>query len=126
MFRSESQSLKFDHPFQCGTDPKLPYDAFDTEHEVQDNDIFILASDGVLDNLYDEDIANCILPASKHSMYDPVFSDEHLQATSACISHASLELSYDKLYVSPFEKEAAKHGVKRPGGKPDDIVSIVA
>ena len=38
----------------------MPYDAFDTEHLIQDNDIIVMASDGVFDNLYDPDIEVCV------------------------------------------------------------------
>lgn len=44
----------------------MPYAAFDTEHEIQDNDILIIASDGIFDNLYDEDIAICVKPYINH------------------------------------------------------------
>jgi serine/threonine protein phosphatase PrpC len=57
----------------------LPYDAFDAEHEIQDNDILILASDGVFDNLYDEDVEACVLGAAKDvSPADLILSEEAL------------------------------------------------
>lgn len=40
----------------------MPYEAFDTEHEVQENDVIVMASDGVFDNMYDEDIEGCVKP----------------------------------------------------------------
>lgn len=62
VFRSKEQQFSFNFPYQCGTGAELPYAAFDTAHEVQANDILVMASDGVFDNMYDEDIEACVKP----------------------------------------------------------------
>ena len=106
----------------------MPYDAFDAEHEIQDNDILILASDGVFDNLYDEDVEACVLGAAKDvSLTDPTLSEEALQAASVCIADRAHELGYNTNYLSPFAKDAKAQGVDYPHkGKDDDIVAIAA
>ena len=60
VFESESQTYSFNFPKQCGTNCDLPFEAKDNEHEVLQNDIVVLASDGVLDNLFEKQIAACI------------------------------------------------------------------
>lgn len=62
IFRSKEQQYKFNHPYQCGTNYKPPYHADTFAHFVQHNDILVLATDGVLDNLYDPMIISCIQP----------------------------------------------------------------
>ena len=59
-FRSKEQQYTFNFPYQCGTGSDLPYAAFDTEHDVQDDDIIVMASDGVFDNLFDPDLIECV------------------------------------------------------------------
>lgn len=52
-FRSKEQQYRFNHPYQCGTNYKLPYHSDSYMHIVKHNDIVVLASDGIFDNLYD-------------------------------------------------------------------------
>ena len=65
MFKSQEQQYEFNFPYQCGTNSELPYDAYDTEHAVEEHDILVVASDGMLDNLYDKDVKKCIKPQMK-------------------------------------------------------------
>ena len=53
IFHSPSQQYKFNHPYQCGSNHKLPYHADEFKHKVEDKDIIILASDGLWDNMTD-------------------------------------------------------------------------
>ncbi len=58
--RSKEQQYSFNFPYQCGTNCDLPYDAQDASHDVQHNDIVVMGSDGLFDNLFDEDIKRCV------------------------------------------------------------------
>ena len=60
VFRSEERQYKFNHPYQCGTNYKLPYHSEVWLHKVQHKDLIILGSDGLFDNLFDEDLTKCI------------------------------------------------------------------
>ena len=60
LFRTKEQQYSFNFPYQCGTGADLPYHAEDQQHEIQDNDIIVMASDGVFDNLYDPDLEKCV------------------------------------------------------------------
>lgn len=62
LFRSKEQQYRFNFPYQCGTDCELPYKAFDNEHVVKPNDIVVMGSDGLFDNLYHEDMLACLYP----------------------------------------------------------------
>ena len=105
---------------QCGTggDHASVADAFD--HEIEDNDILIMASDGVLDNMFDNDLIDCVKP----NMDSPL-TVKH-QAAADCIAEQSFIRGNDKTFNSPFAIGAQKAGRQFAGGKLDDISVIVA
>jgi protein phosphatase PTC7 len=56
IFRSKEQQYSFNFPYQCGSGCELPTNAFDNEHEIFEHDLIVMGTDGVLDNVFDEDI----------------------------------------------------------------------
>ena len=62
VYRSETQQYYFDCPFQTGNHSRTPpsAEAFETTHEVNPNDIVVLGTDGLWDNLFDEDVISLI------------------------------------------------------------------
>lgn len=60
VFRSATQQSRFNAPFQTGTDKRWPTKAYSTSHAIENNDIIIMGSDGVFDNLFDDDIIQCL------------------------------------------------------------------
>lgn len=120
-FKSREQQYDFNFPYQCGTGADLPYSAFDTEHRVQERDVIVVASDGMLDNLYVKDIKACIQPLiSKSGLL------ETPQKAAVCLAKKSEKLGNDPYYFSPFAKNARDYGLNYRGGKDDDITVIVA
>ncbi len=84
----------------------------------------VLATDGVLDNLFNDDILNCLNKA-----FGPTSSDKSMvpeAQASNCLARTAEQLSYRKDYDSPFAKNAREAQRNHPGGKPDDITVIVA
>ena len=81
-----------------------------------------MGSDGIFDNLYDEDILYCI----NKNLDFKTFDLKDLQRTADCLSFSAEVKGYDPNYDSPFSKEARAHGRKHKGGKPDDITVIVS
>jgi len=84
-------------------------------------DIVVIATDGVLDNLFNEDILQCI----RKSRSTTTDSLDNL-AASTCIAKTAEMLSFNKSYDSPFAVNAREANRNHPGGKPDDITVIVA
>lgn len=81
--------------------------------EIMDGDFIVMATDGLFDNLFDQDILSI------------VESNMHCHPTTiaqAIVEHATIK-SKDPLYLSPF---AQKAGWMERGGKPDDITAIVS
>ena len=62
MERSKSQQHYFNCPFQVGTHSKFPLKADTIDYTVEENDIIVMATDGIWDNLFAEDIKACIKP----------------------------------------------------------------
>ena len=92
-------------------------------HTVTGNDILVLGTDGLWDNLFDHDIV-----AILESRLDKSGTLHNLQDCSGLISTLAEVKSYDKLYESPFtvESRKAKDAKIELGGKEDDITVIVA
>lgn len=122
IFRSKEQQYSFNFPYQCGTGAELPYNAEDNRHKVQDGDIIVMASDGMYDNLFDEDVMYCAEP-KQHELHQP-FSHKKV---CECLAQMALKLGDLKGYRSPFSIGAQAAGRNYPDmGKSDDIVVIVA
>lgn len=90
-------------------------------HIVKDKDIFLLASDGIFDNLYDHDILECLNKSASLQM-----TDLNAEYTATCIAKKAEKVSTDSLYDSPYAKHARDYNKSEPGGKVDDITVIVA
>jgi serine/threonine protein phosphatase PrpC len=82
----------------------------------------VLGSDGVFDNLFDQDIMDCFMNKVTRENLDVKVPHE----ITECIANKAEKLSYDKEYMSPFCLNAKKMaGRNMKGGKDDDITVIV-
>ena len=81
-----------------------------------------MASDGMFDNLYDEDVHECIT-----KVRDPINQQFDVLAASDCLARKALWFGDREDYLSPFAKGAREAGKRYPAiGKSDDIVVVVA
>jgi len=119
LFRSKEQQYRFNYPYQCGTNYGPPNHADTFVHSVRNNDLVVLATDGVLDNLFNENIVDCL---KKHIAGQ---LDTEVQLAATCIARSAELRSYQKDYDSPFAVNARAAGRSHPGGKKDDITVIV-
>lgn len=69
----------------------------------------ILATDGLLDNMYEADILRCIHEASEDNVAEP--SRERPADLAAALARRAFTLSRDKERLSPWEEEAVAAGV---------------
>jgi len=119
---TKEQTYKFNFPYQLGTgsdsSPKLDGEKY--EWSLQDGDVLILASDGVTDNLWNEDIAAIINSESRSS---PLILAQK-------ISRKTFEIAEDSYSTTtPWAvgaKAAGKRGGVWVGGKVDDITVVVS
>ena len=90
------------------------------DHEVEHNDIIVLATDGLFDNLFDVKIIELMQPFIRDR-------DEILdhQLVAEIIAKEAERYSHSQDYTSPFAKSAHDYFFDYRGGKPDDITVIV-
>ncbi|KAF0695864.1 Aste57867_13384 [Aphanomyces stellatus] len=151
LFRSVEQTWAFNSPFQLslypswmanGGDHYLPKDADVTSHTLQHGDIVIVGSDGLFDNVFDEEI----LAETEIAMDRVVQAHPEAQFSSsaaplpedvaASVKKAMMDLSYsltlmansfahDQGRESPFSKLAREgYGYTFHGGKVDDTTVV--
>ena len=75
------------------------FGGFDKEHHVQDKDLILAYTDGIVDNMHIEDIIKCV--NTKVQKKDSI---EELEEATYCILLKSYEHSIDADYESPYWK----------------------
>ncbi|CAK5052028.1 unnamed protein product [Meloidogyne enterolobii] len=144
IFRSPEQTHYFNAPYQLTILPEQmlnekksflldkPECSELREHELQSGDLILMATDGLWDNchigtiarlLYGDEDENNI--NEKEETQQPKMSQASLQARCNSLALIARHLSADEHYISPFTQRALKHGIKAPGGKPDDVTIIL-
>lgn len=114
--RSKVQQHAFNTPYQLGTQSRdSAYDGELGTFAGREGDVVLLASDGLFDNLSEEDIL--VLVAERQSK-----PAQHIADTLAFVAQ---KFSFDPHRKSPFEVEAARHGIDFKGGKVDDTTVVV-
>lgn len=116
IYRTKEQQHSFNFPYQIGTgSADRPEHAQRITIEVQPGDLIILGTDGLWDNLFDEDIVELVL----QSYSDPA-------SIAQVISHQAHLIANNKDILSPFSKSARSNGYPlASGGKLDDITVLV-
>jgi len=129
--KSEEQTHSFNFPFQVGEGGDNPELAEVKLHQINLNDVIILATDGLWDNLSNEQIILILKKyydiqkeeAAKNNIEikDPLTIQP--KRASEVLTYTAEYVSLDQNYVSPFATRSK--GLYR-GGKHDDITVIVA
>ncbi|GAA5981342.1 hypothetical protein JCM10908_004075 [Rhodotorula pacifica] len=154
IFRTEEQQHRFNYPFQAGTNAKdtPAKDAQKFAIKVRKDDIVILSSDGLVDNVFSDDMLEEVLrfvgsatPTSASSASSssppsasvaghgaaaapPRFTLRRFspQAVSEALCHRAKSVYEDQRAVaSPFQQRAMEEGIHYAGGKIDDISCLV-
>lgn len=135
LLATEPQQHDFNLPYQI-SHPQLFPDTDVAESadryslEVQPGDVVVAASDGLWDNMWDEQVlqllAGCGLGAGRPE--DPRAA---VEAASRRIAQHALANSHDKEMRTPWSVAAGKHAgllarLFARGGKQDDITVVVA
>lgn len=118
-FVSEAQVHGFNFPYQLArksskVQGSTPSDANVQAHEVAHEDIVVVVSDGVSDNLSPEQVEAQINRFLLAFPFDA-------QRLAQLLAEEAFKLSLDETYESPFAKEARAQGLSFVGGKSDDI-----
>jgi hypothetical protein len=138
LFRTAEQWHWFDCPMQLGTNsidtPRK--DAVLSKIAVQEDDIVLALSDGVMDNLWEHEVLKVVMDsivtwegeraepkdATKHCH----LSDDRNVYVARELLNAALTIAQDPFAESPFMEKAVEEGLAIEGGKMDDISVVVA
>lgn len=120
VFRSPVQQYGFNFPYQLasGAGGDLPSSGQVFTFPVASGDVIVAGTDGLFDNLYDNEIAALVVQA-KRSGLKP-------QATAQNIATLAQQRALDKHRQTPFAAAAHDAGFRYVGGKLDDITVVVS
>lgn len=110
IYRSKPQQYEFNFPYQLGSNAvSKPNDADIAHIEVKKNDIIVVGTDGLWDNLYDSQILTIV-------------KENNFATLSEKIANEAFSYSKMKRWMSPFIKSYNKEfKCHKTGGKMDDI-----
>lgn len=131
--QTKDQTCGFNTPFQIGKYPpgfgttheftSEDADVYDMQH-VQKNDLFVLATDGVFDNVFvKEVVAICDRVSSTQERED---KQEFVSQLAKQIGTYSLQCAKKTNGDTPFAQYAKVNNLKFTGGKMDDISVVVS
>lgn len=144
VFKSPPQQHDFNYPYQLCSLPKRlkkrflqssdqPSDCFTFDVTVEEGDLILVYSDGVEDNLHDQellDICDCALsPYAVHILGLTPEAASPPELVAKAIGTAAYAHSIDEAARTPFSEEARKAGWPVcwcVGGKEDDITCVAA
>ena len=145
LMKTKSGQEGFNAPHQLGFDQEgNPYGSFtlmETKYNVplMPEDIIVLATDGILDNIYDEELREMLVamigPLASKAGANPKINpmaetgkamQERVQSTATSIAWHAWTRSQETHWLSPFAQAALSHGLPYSGGKQDDITIVVA
>lgn len=114
MFRTREQQHSFNYPYQLGTGGEQPEQGDTiTLNDIEAGDIVILGTDGLWDNVFDEEIIQIAIATP-----DPLLLAEKL-------AQKAHEHAMDPFILSPFAVAAQRQGLPFLGGKLDDTTVLV-
>eukprot|EP00934_Nitzschia_sp_Nitz4_P000426 Nitzschia sp. Nitz4//scaffold241_size29735//20649//21683//NITZ4_008029-RA/size29735-processed-gene-0.14-mRNA-1//-1//CDS//3329543784//426//frame0 len=125
-FVSEAGQKMFNFPYQLGgkNGDQVKDVATELKHTLEPNDIIVVFSDGVSDNLVPKQYHSCLNRASDSK---DGYKLKSLGLAADCIARAAYSRGKDKKYDSPFAQGARAAGRRKYlGGKHDDIAVVVA
>lgn len=127
LYKSKEDWHWFDCPRQLGTNsPDTPKaNAFCDQIDVKDGDVVLCLSDGVTDNLWEEEITEWIVHAMKQWEAGEPEAEDGIVYVARTLMDAAREIALDPNAGSPYMSRAVDEGLAAEGGKLDDISVVV-
>ena len=128
VYRSTEQQHFFNAPLQIGLNMgvplnDLPGDSVQHEMAIYPGDLVISGTDGLFDNLFDEDILKII---AKYDFNVLCEAHEKAQECAQELVETARKYGMDNRRTSPFGRNALKQGYYFEGGKLDDVAVVVS
>lgn len=127
VFKSKEDWHWFDCPRQLGTNsPDTPKNnAFVETVDVKEGDVVVVVSDGVTDNLYEEEIVECVDECVRKWDDREKEAEDGVVFVARTIMEKAREVALDPYAGSPYMERAVDEGLAAEGGKLDDISVVV-
>ena len=115
--RIEEQQHYFNCPLQQGSGSRdRPEHGARELLEVRDGDLILMATDGVFDNHFDDEMAALLAP--------PLASGDSAQQLAEHVARSAVAAAVHPTRRTPFSASARSHGYKHDGGKLDDVTVV--
>mmetsp|Transcript_3286 Transcript_3286/g.5274 ORF Transcript_3286/g.5274 Transcript_3286/m.5274 type:complete len:370 (-) Transcript_3286:51-1160(-) len=115
LYRSKEQQHDFNFPYQLGEGSgDTPAHAQLKKHEAKENDLLIVGSDGLFDNVFDETIE------------DMVKIHRNVDELADRLAKLAASNGANMTFSSPFSVAARRYNYNFLGGKQDDVTVVVA
>ena len=127
IYKTEEQWHWFDCPRQLGTNsPDTPEGnaKMDTV-EVEEGDVVVVASDGLSDNLFENEIIHKVSDCVKMWQNGEYDAQDGVLYVARTLMHAAREIAQDPNAESPYMERAMDEGLAAAGGKLDDISVVM-
>ena len=129
VFKTTEQWHWFDCPRQLGTNsPDTPKtDAVLDKLEIEEDDVVLTMSDGVVDNLWEHEILENVIESLQTWDHDnggrktDVVAEGPMLFVAKQLVKAAREIAENPYAESPFMERAVEEGLAMEGGKLDDI-----
>lgn len=127
IYKSKEDWHWFDCPRQLGTNsPDTPrVNSFMDRVEVEEGDIVLCLSDGVTDNLWEEEVTEWVTHAVKQWNDKEQEADDGIVYVARKLMNAAKDIALDPYAGSPYMSRAVDEGLAAEGGKLDDISVVL-
>lgn len=127
IYKSKEDWHWFDCPRQLGTNsPDNPKDNSSMDRvDVEEGDIVLCLSDGVTDNLWEEEITEWVTDSVKRWQDKELDAEDGMLYVARKLMHAAKEIALDPYAGSPYMSRAVDEGLAAEGGKLDDISVVL-
>ncbi|KAL6168338.1 hypothetical protein ACJQWK_05987 [Exserohilum turcicum] len=133
VYKTQEQWHWFDCPRQLGTNsPDTPIDHAAMDRvAIQEDDLVIAMTDGVVDNLWEHEIVENVCDSlgrwneDKEKDAEGLTHADGMRFVAQQLVNAAREIAQDPFAESPYMEKAIDEGLSIEGGKLDDI-SVVA
>ncbi|CAD6504031.1 BgTH12-05768 [Blumeria graminis f. sp. triticale] len=131
VYKTKQQWHWFDCPRQLGTNsPDTPAQSATMDIvDIEENDVILVMSDGVIDNLWDHEIIeNVVASLNRWKSHKGNFDAGNGAAKFAAeeLMKSAWRVAIDPFAESPYMENAVEEGLAMEGGKLDDISIVVA
>ncbi|KAL1208649.1 putative protein phosphatase 2C 80 [Cardamine amara subsp. amara] len=114
----QQHGFNFTYQLESGNSGDVPSSGQVFTIDVESGDVIVAGTDGVYDNLYNEEITGVVVSAVRAGL-DP-------KATAQKIADLARQRALDRKRQSPFSAAAQEAGFRYYGGKLDDITAVVS